>query len=151
MQGFGTHYIPRYAREAQVGIQKYDRFLRLRWSIDEPGLYLLERKTQRMWWPEMELGTDKATQYNDSVRMVTLLEPWDLGYVVTYLRLNDIQAHGGAKEVARAIEADEDRVADLLARHQVAELEAMSGEAYDQLAWLEERRIAMGGFGLDTE
>ncbi len=134
--------LPRYVREYQRDIRNYDRFLRIRRSLDHPGLYLVERKTRYTAFPDISLMTDRAVQHKDHYRPILLVKPSELRYVRRHLALTDIQRLGGAKAVAEMLDSVDDRELDLLDRRIRGDYEAISGDAYDWLAWREGRRVA---------
>ena len=144
------YVIPSYAKEWQHKFKQYDPKLRLRWSVDQaPGRFLLERKTIYFYLPDwVERGTDRAIQLKDCYRKVMVVAPNELRYVLESLALTDIQRLGGAKVLAERLLLAEDKEMELMDRQRNADLEAVSSEAYDYLAWREQRRISMGGYGV---
>ena len=138
--------IPRYAKAYEQRFQSYDRFLRLRYSYDEPGKYILERKTR---WPafpdERPKSQDRCRQLSDGYRKVFTFWPNEIQYVLQSLQRTDVQRLGGAKKLARDLEASEAKVEELMDRRHNTDREAAGGEAYERLAWLEGRRVSMGG------
>ena len=135
--------IPRYMREYQMEWRRYDRFLRVRHSLDTPGQYLLERKTRYLTFPDIPLGTDRAAQMRDSYRPVWHFWPNEVSLVSLNLRLQDLQRLGGAKRYHETLlgwEEVEERLQD--ARHR-ADLESVAGELYDRHAWAEKRRVTV--------
>lgn len=127
--------------------QSYDRFLRLRWSLDEPGQFILERKTRYLDDYPFRRGTDRQVQLKDDYRRVVLVEPRELEFVHAHLRRTDIQRLGGAKLLAARMQQTEDTWESAQDRAMQAVFDTAGGEAYERLAWLEGRRVA-GGFGL---
>lgn len=142
-----SYYIPRYAREYLAEWRRNDRFLRLRWSLDDPGLYILERKTRYLDTYPFHRGTDRQVQLNDSYRKVLSFEPRMIQFVSEHLRLNDIQRFGANYLAARLRQAEE-REEDQLSKSRMSEFEAQGSEAFDFLAWREGRRVSLGGHGL---
>lgn len=140
--------LPGYVRDTERQIKRYDRQLRLRRSLDQSGKYIVERRTHRTYWPDIQLGTDRAVQYKDGYRTVMLIEPRELKYLYGSLVRTDVRAMGGAMAVARQLDADDQRERDLMDRRHRAEAEEVSSEVYDYLAWHEGRRVAMGGHGV---
>ena len=141
--------IPNYAREYEQVWHRYDRFLRLRWSLDEYGKYILERKTRYMYFPnERPTSPDRCKQLTDGYRKVFTFWPNEIKYVLQGLKRTDIQQLGGAKKLARDLEAEEAKVEELMNRKHQTDREAAGGEAYERLAWLEGRRVSMGGHGV---
>lgn len=137
--------LPLYAREYIREWRRYDRFLRLRRSLDTPGMYILERKTHYMYDPEDEiiwLPSDRSVQLKDSYRMIMRFWPNEIKDVGTSLMITDIQRLGGAKRLAERIDEAEDNERRTMERYYQGEREAAGCEAYDRLAWLEGRRIA---------
>jgi hypothetical protein len=147
MDGLG---LPNYAREYEREFRRYDRFLRLRRSVEQPGLYLLERKTARLWWPDLKLGTDRAIQYRDSYRTVMKVFPDELQYVMASLRSSDIQQLGGAKGLANALDEEDARIEALRERRTRTAFEEAGSEFYARLAWEEDRRVSMGGHAVES-
>ena len=138
-----------YLRDYERDLQHYDGFLRLRESIDEyPGQIMVERKTRYIFFPDgVELGTDRAVRYRDQYRMVMVVRSGELPYVRRSLALTDVQRLGGAKVLEARINEAEDKEKELRNRAMQMELEAMSSDAFDFLAWREGRRVSMGGHG----
>lgn len=134
--------LPRYAKEYQADWRRYDRFLRLRWSLDQYGAYILERKTRYFTFPDAQLMTDRAVQYKDSCRMVSRFWPHEIGEVLDYLRRTDIQAAGGAKALADYLDAQDQREWDARDRAQHDEFEMLASGLFDRHAWAEKRRIS---------
>lgn len=141
------YYIPRYAREYRSEWRKADRFLRVRWSLDESGMFILERKTKYLESYPFRYGTDRQIQLKDNHRKVLLFEPSMIQHVSEHLALNDVQRFG-ANYLAAKILQQEDREEDLLSANRLSEFEARGSEAYDFLAWREGRKVSMGGYGL---
>lgn len=139
--------IPRYAREYLAEWRRQDRFLRLRWSLDDPGMFILERKTRYVRDYPFVRGTDRQIQLNDGYRKVLSFEPNMIQHVAEHLELNDIQRFG-ANYLAERLRQQEDTEEDRLSRSRLSEFEAQGSEAYDRLAWLEGRKVSMGGHGL---
>lgn len=140
-------YIPRYAREYESEWRRADRFLRLRWSLDEPGMYILERKTRYLETYPFQRDTDRQVQLNDSYRKVLVFEPSMIQHVAQHLSLNDVQRFGANYLAAKILQHEEEEE-DRLSKYQFRELEAQGSEAFDFLAWREGRRVSMGGHGL---
>jgi hypothetical protein len=140
--------LPSYVREYSREWRRYDRFLRVRRSLDTPGQYVLERKTRFIEKFPCQVGTDRQVQYKDEYRPVYHLWPNELTYVLTSLMASDIQAHGGARALANTLDFHDDRVRTLVDRQGHSEFEAAASESYDRLAWLEGRRVSMGGHGV---
>ena len=137
--------IPRYAREYLSEWKRSDRHLRLRWSLDQPGAFILERKTKYLFPPGhgVKLGTDRAIQLKDDYRKVFTFWPNEIKHVAFTLAVSDVQRLGGAKELsARLIESD-DNDKRLLDRAYRANIEAATSDLYDRLAWEEKRRISL--------
>lgn len=138
--------LPRYTKEYIQEWRQYDPKLRLRRSIDEYGMYLLERKTRYIFNPPFRPSSaDRCVQLNDDYRKVLAFWPNEIHLVRDFLRRYDIQRLGGAKELGQKLDADETRLQELMERKHKADLEAASGEAYERLAWMEQRRISMSG------
>lgn len=136
--------IPCYAREYLREWQRYDRFLRLRWSLDEPGRFILERKTRYTTDHVFERGTDRQAQLADGYRMVMRFDPRDIRWVLRSLQLTDIQRRGGYKALAEELRLDDDRAVELVDRAGRAEFEAVASEHFDRIAWDEKRRVVSG-------
>lgn len=137
--------IPRYARDYEREWRRYDRFLRLRWSLDQPGHYILERKTRYLSDHPFAFGTDQQVQYKDEYRKVFTFTPGQIRFVAEYLRITDIQRMGGAKAVADMLDAYDETSWEMAARARTSEFEAIASEHYDRLAWEEGRRVAVKG------
>jgi hypothetical protein len=137
------YQIPRYVREYLVDWRHYDRLLRVRWSLDHPGRFILERKTRYITEHPFRYGTDAQVQYNDGYRMVFVFDPRDIRYVRGSLELTDLQRLGGAKVHSARLLAAEAKELELMDRARVAEFEAIASDHYDRLAWAEQRRISM--------
>lgn len=133
--------IPSYVREYLREWRRYDRFLRCRWSLDEPGKYILERKTRYLLDHPFSYGTDKQVQYKDEYRKIFVFQPRDIRFVKRSLELTDIQRYGGAKALADQLDAYDEHVWDMADRAQHSEFEALASEHYDRLAWAEGRRV----------
>lgn len=140
---YGTD-IPRYAREYLRDWRRDDRLLRVRYSLDYPGMYILERKTRYLAFPDgIPLGTDRAVQYKDGYRLVLRFWPSEIKWVKQSLDRSDIQKHGGARGLADSLDAEDERVLALADRAMRNEFEAIASEHYDRLAWAEQRRVAL--------
>lgn len=122
----------------------YDRFLRLRWSLDEPGKFILERKTRYLDDYPFRRGTDRQIQLKDDYRRVVLVEPRELGFVNAHLRRTDIQRLGGANLLAARMQQAEDSWVSAQDKGMRDVFDAAGSEAYERLAWLEGRRVAGG-------
>jgi len=125
--------IPNYGREYEREFQRYDRFLRVRWSLDEPGKFILERKTRYLTDHLFQRQTDRQVQYKDEYRKVFTFEPRQIQHVLQSLKLTDIQRYGGAKALADVMDAYDDHVWELAARARHAEFEDIASEHYDRL------------------
>ena len=135
--------VPSYVREYERQWKRYDRFLRVRHSLDSPGMYILERKTRWLHDYDFRRGTDRQVQLKDDYRQVYKVWPNELKYVLGSLKAHDIQAHGGAKALADRLDAMEDKTVELVDRAHLAETEALSGEVYDHFGWIEGRKISV--------
>lgn len=138
--------LPRYLRQYEAEWQRFDRHLRVRRSFDNPGAYVVERKSKYLFDHPFQYGTDAQIQYKDDYRPVLVFWPCDVTAVLPHLKKFDLQRMG-AKTLAREIDQreqyDEER-ADLA---RMSELDAAGSDAYDFLAWREGRRVSMGGYG----
>ncbi len=137
--------VPNYVREYAREWRRYDRFLRVRRSLDHPGQYLVERKTRYVEKFPCKAGTDRQIQYKDEYRQIYCFWPMDIKYVMPSLRASDIQNLGGAKILARDMEARDDWAKELKNRKDHDDFEMASSAAYDRMAWLEGRRVSMAG------
>lgn len=135
--------VPHYVREYLYEWRRNDRLLRVRRSLDNPGMYILERKTVYLADCPARRETDLAVQRKDGYRTVLLFWPNEIQFVSFTLWANDIQRRGGAKIVAAEMLNEEERVEELLDRAYRLEVEAATGELYDRLAWEEKRRISL--------
>jgi hypothetical protein len=135
-------------REFEREWRRYDRFLRVRRSLDYPGQYILERKTRYLEKFPCRTGTDRQVQYKDEYRPVYTMWPNELKYVLTSLMASDVQAHGGAKALANVLDYQDQRGFDARDRAGHDEFEAIASESYDRLAWAEGRRVSMGGYAV---
>lgn len=138
------YYLPTYVREYEREWKRYDRFLRCRRSLDDPGMLVVERKTRYIEKLPCRRHTDRQVQYKDEYRQVYKFWPNEIKYVLPSLMEQDIQRHG-AKAVARALETRDDAMKDSRNRKDHDDFEMASSAAYDRMAWLEGRRISMGG------
>ena len=137
--------LPRYAREYQREWQRIDRFLRLRRSQDEPGRYVLERKTRYTDYPvDRPTRRDRCIQLAHGYREVFRFWPNEIQFVLPSLLQSDIQRQGGAKALAQRLDSLDEAEETRLTRGRLSAFEAVSGEAYDHLAWAEGRRVAVG-------
>lgn len=139
--------VPNYVREYEREWRRYDRFLRVRRSLDDPGMLVVERKTR---YPEKFLcryGTDRQVRYKDEYRQIYKFWPMDIKYVMPSLKATDIQ-NKGAKTLARELEARDDWAKEIETRKGHDDFEMASSAAYDRFAWAEGRRISMGGYGI---
>lgn len=137
--------VANYVREYEREWQRYDRFLRVRRSLDHPGMLLVERKTRYIEKFPCRVGTDRQVQYKDEYRQIYCFEPRDIKYVLPSLKACDVQARGGAKVVARDMEVRDDWAKELKNRKDHDDFEMASSAAYDRMAWLEGRRVSMAG------
>ena len=137
--------LPAYVREYVRQWQQYDRFLRARRSLDVPGSYVVERKTRYIAGLPFTRGTDRQVQLKDGYRTIMRVWPRELRDVLGSLRLTDIQARGGAKVLANALDAIDTANWESEDRRRLSELEARSSDAYDTLAWSEGRRVSFRG------
>ena len=137
--------IPRYAKEYLSEWRRSDSALRLRWSQDQQGMFILERKTVYRVAPAyyVERGSDRAIQFKDRYRMVFRFQPNEIQYVARSLALTDAQRYGGGKALATRLEAAEDKETELMDRAYRNECEAAASELYDMLAWEEKRRVSL--------
>lgn len=134
-----------YVREYEREWRRYDRFLRVRNSLDDPGMLVVERKTR---YPEKfpcRAGTDRQVQYKDEYRQIYKFWPADIKYVMPSLKATDIQNQGGAKVLARDLEARDDWSEEIEKRKGHDDFEMASSAAYDRFAWAEGRRVSMAG------
>ena len=107
-------------------------------------MFILERKTRYVWdTDDFVRGTDRAVQLKDEYRTVMRFAPADIRFVKGSLESYDIQRKGGAKLVAERMKQSDERERELLDRRHRDEMEAVSSEAYDYLAWREGRRVAV--------
>ena len=140
--------LPRYVKDYEREWRRYDRFLRCRRSLDDPGMLLVERKTRYIEKFPCRRDTDRQVQYKDEYRQVYKFWPNEIKYVLPSLMEHDIQRLGGAKTLARRLEDRDDRLRDSETRQGHDDFEMASSAAYDRMAWFEGRRVSMGGFGL---
>jgi hypothetical protein len=142
----GGFQIPQYAKQFLTEWRKYDRLLRLRWSQDVYGAFILERKTRYLYPPaidDIERGSDRAIQLTDEYRTVLRFWPNEIQHVISTLRRSDVQRLG-AKAMANELDEQDARELDLIDRAMRAEFEAIASEGYDRIAWEEKRRVAVG-------
>ena len=137
--------IPRYAKEYLTVWQGNDRLLRLRFSLDQPGAFILERKTVYKVQPAYPIrrGGDRAVQQKDGYRMVFRFWPDEIQYVSYSLALTDAQRYGGGKRLAAMLDSADDKENELMDRAFRNECEAAASELYDMLAWEEQRRVSL--------
>ena len=143
----GGYNIPRYVKEYLREWRAYDRLLRVRWSQDVYGAFVLERKTRYLYPPADDMvtrGTDRAIQLTDGYRKVFLFWPGECKYVLASLQRCDVQRYG-AKYLGRMLDEDDEREEALLERARIAEFEAIASEHYDRIAWEEKRRVVVMG------
>jgi hypothetical protein len=133
--------LPRYVREKDAELKRYDRFLRIRRSLDVPGTYCVERKTRYLTVHPCERGTDQQVWYKDDYRLIFRFWPCDINEVMPFLERQDIQKIG-AKRLANLLDAQDEFHKHIQEKDRIAEFEAHGSEAYDFLAWREGRRIA---------
>ena len=132
-------------------LQRYDRDLRVRWSLSRE-LWLLERRAtyQRAAIDPDAYGDkehDTYRQIADGYFTLGVYQPRELPPVealVEYLKSQDTWAMGKSAE-AVADELDEDYYARQKARREAANREAgdIAGEVYENHAWSEGRRVAV--------
>jgi hypothetical protein len=133
--------VPRYIREYLSEWRRYDRQLRVRRSLDLPGMYILERRTvYRVDYPAQR-GTDRAVQLKDSYRMVFRFWPNEARYVTYSLALADSHREG-AKDMARRLDTADAKEIELLDRRYISDCEAVASDLFDRLAWEEKRRVS---------
>lgn len=132
--------LPRYVREKDAELKRYDRFLRIRRSLDIPGAYLVERKTRYLTVHPCERGTDYQVQLKDDYREIFKFWPCDIGQVMPFLERQDIQKIG-AKRLADMLDATDEFNKYVQEKDRVSEFEAISSDAYDALAWREKRKV----------
>jgi len=133
--------LPRYVREYQAEWQRFDRYLRVRRSLDNPGAYVVERKSKYLFDHPFVYGTDTQVQYKDEYRRVLVFWPCDIAAVLPHLKKFDLQ-RVGAKVLAQELQAREEYEDRKRDEAGVSDLEAIGSDAYDFLAWREGRRIA---------
>ena len=136
--------LPRYIQEYEAEWRRFDRHLRVRRSLDNPGAYVVERKTRYLFDHPFQYGTDAQVQYKDEYRHVLVFWPCDVTAVLPHLKKFDLQ-RTGAKELARELAAREEYDEAVADRDRVAEFEAIGSESFDFLAWREGRRVAVPG------
>ena len=133
--------LPRYAREKDAELKRYDRFLRIRRSLDVPGAYVVERKTRHLTVHPFEYETDLQVQFKDDYREIFKFWPCDINEVMPYLERKDIQKIG-AKRLADLLDATDDFNQFVQEKDRMAEFEARGSEAYDFLSWRSGSRVA---------
>jgi hypothetical protein len=139
----GGYDIPRYAKEYLREWRRHDRLLRLRWSQDEPGRFILERKTKYLYPPDnFKRGSDRAIQLSDGYRRVFVFNPNEIHLVIATLRASDVHRLG-ARALGRELDAQDDREMAMIDRARIAEFEAIASDHYDRLAWEEKRRVVV--------
>ena len=141
MYGYG---IPTYVKTLVKEWRGYDRFLRMRNSLDEPGKFILERKTRYLDDYPFVYGTDRQVQLKDEYRRVVVVEPRELQFVRDHLRITDIQRWGGAKRLAEVQRVAEENDRARQERSSQTVFEAAGDAAYEHIAWAEGRRVAGG-------
>ena len=134
--------LPRYVQEYQAEWRRYDRYLRVRRSLDNPGAYVLERKSKYLFDHPFKYGTDAQIQYKDEYRHVLTFWPCDISAVTPHLRKFDLQ-RTGAKVLAESLVAREEYERRKQDEAGVSELEAAGSDAFDFLAWREGRKVAV--------
>lgn len=135
------YQIPRYMRDKEAELKRYDRHLRIRRSLDTPGAYCVERKTRYFSDHPFVRGTDWQVQLKDEYRQILVFYPCDILRVMPQLKEHDIQRYG-AKQLANALDAADDTTRAREEAARASEFEAIGSEAYDFLAWREGRRVA---------
>lgn len=138
-------YLPRYVRSYQADWQKHDRFLRVRRSLDNPNMYVVERKTRYTHDYPFSYGTDRQIQLQDGYRPIYRIYPSEFAYVLPALKATDVQGRGGAKALADQLDAQDDVQRARESRQRTDEFTMRSSDAYDRLAWLEGRRVSFSG------
>lgn len=139
----GGYDIPSYAKRYLAEWRHHDRLLRLRWSQDEPGRFILERKTKYLYPPDdFKRGSDRAIQLSDGYRKVLLFNPNEIHLVAVTLRASDVQRLG-ARALANQLDERDDAEVRMIDRARIAEFEAIASDHYDRIAWDEKRRIAV--------
>lgn len=133
--------IPGYVRDKERELKRYDRFLRIRRSLDTPGAYVVERKTRFVGDYPFVRGTDWQVQLKDNYRQILVFYPCDILRVFPQLKEHDIQRMG-AKVLANELDRTDDSRRDREESSRIQELEDVSSDAYDFLAWREGRRVA---------
>jgi hypothetical protein len=133
--------LPRYVREYEAEWKRFDRFLRVRRSFDNPGAFVIERKSKYLFDHPFRYNTDAQIQYKDDYRAVLTFWPCDITAVMPHLRKFDLQRMG-AKTLAREIQEREEYDEKIAEKDRMNELDAVGSEAYDFLAWREGRRVA---------
>ena len=136
-------------------LRAYDPMLRVRWA-QHTGQWLIERKLP----PRSRQYLREQPHTWTSARQRDVWESWKDGYlhvafvrkdllhwplVEPFLRALDREAQGGTWDqlMTAMDEADEAMEQDRL-RAQQNEIEAVTSEAYDDLAWMQKRRVAGG-------
>lgn len=130
-----------YVREKERELKRYDRFLRIRRSLDTPGAYVVERKTRYVSDHPFVRGTDWQVQLKDEYRQILVFFPCDILRVMPQLKEHDIQRYG-AKHLANVLDQADETTRDREEVGRRDELEAVGSEAYDFLAWREGRKVA---------
>ena len=133
--------LPRYMREYQAEWRRFDRFLRVRRSLDNPGAFVLERKTRYLIERPFVYNTDRQVKLKDDYQQVLVFWPREVNRVYDFLRRFDIQ-RVGAKQMADELDARDDYERARAEADRISEFEAKGSEAYDFLAWREGRRVA---------
>ena len=137
---YGTD-LPKYIREYEAEWKQFDRHLRVRRSFDNPGAFIVERKSKYLFDHPFQYGTDAQIQYKDDHRPVLTFWPCDVTAVLPHLKKFDLQRMG-AKTLAREIQQREEYDEMIADKDRISELDAVGSEAYDFLAWREGRRVA---------
>lgn len=129
-------------------MHKFDPLLRVRLSKVQPEFYLVERKATRESLcrvpPKERRGIDAWVRDKDGfVHVMKVRRDLLNQYVFLELRAHDMWQFKHSGWFADQLEAQEAREQEAVDRRQHTILQDQAGEAYEQLAWREGRRVAI--------
>ena len=132
--------LPGYAKVYQSAIRTRDAALRLRWSLDYPGQFVVERRKRWVGDFPVHRGTDRAVQLNQGYCEICRILPRDLPVLAELLPSIDLQRLGAAT-YTRRIEEAEDRRAAAIDQSRLDDFTARAHDAYNIMAVRDKRRV----------
>ena len=138
-------------REVERTLQGYDPLLRIRYS-KERERWSVERKVTRGRFADNphHYESDRYYHVRDGYIPVGYLPPrseffsGEVEGILQSLYEGDLYRVGGAEKMSDKLDLEYEREQERIDRDIRSENEALAGESYEDLAWLDKRRIVSG-------